>query len=294
MTILVVGDVVDDISVLPLEPVTPRTDTRAQIRMTPGGSAANTAAWLGFLGADVRFVGKAGADGAVRHSMALADFGVDARIAADPVTPTATIVLTLDDDADRTMYVDRAANGTLTNDDVPDTVWDGVTWLHVSGYTFFDPATLGVARDLLAEARHRAVPVSVDPGSVAFLREVGPEEFLRWTEGVDLVLPNAEEARLLAGSTGPFIDHDVLAEAYPHVVVTMGATGATYVGGAADGGRREQVVAPRVSVLDTTGAGDAFTAGFLAAWIGDQDPKAALAGGVGAASRCVEVRGARP
>ena len=91
MTILVVGDVVDDISVLPLEPVTPRTDTRAQIRMSPGGSAANTAAWLGFLGADVRFVGKAGADGAVRHSMALADFGVDASIAADPVTPTATI-----------------------------------------------------------------------------------------------------------------------------------------------------------------------------------------------------------
>ncbi len=294
MTILVVGDVVDDISVLPLEPVTPRTDTRAQIRMTPGGSAANTAAWLGFLGADVRFVGKAGADGAARHSMALADFGVDARIAADPVAPTATIVLTLDDDADRTMYVDRAANGTLTTDDVPESVWEGVTWLHVSGYTFFDPATLGVARNLLAEARHRNVPVSVDPGSVAFLREVGPEEFLRWTEGVDLVLPNAEEARLLAGSTGPFIDHDVLAEAYRHVVVTMGATGATYVADAAGGGRREQVVAPRVSVLDTTGAGDAFTAGFLAAWIGDRDPKTALAGGVGAASRCVEVRGARP
>ena len=41
--ILVVGDVVDDIGVLPLEPVAPRSDTRAQIRMTPGGSAANTA-----------------------------------------------------------------------------------------------------------------------------------------------------------------------------------------------------------------------------------------------------------
>lgn len=294
MTILVVGDVVDDISVLPLEPVTPRTDTRAQIRMSPGGSAANTAAWLAFLGADVRFVGKAGADGAVRHAAALADFGVDARIAADPVTPTATIVLTLDDAADRTMYVDRAANSTLASEDVPDTVWDDVAWLHLSGYTFFDPGTLGVARDLLAEARHRGVPASVDPGSVAFLREVGPEQFLRWTEGVDLVLPNAEEARLLAGSTGPFIDHDVLAAAYRHVVVTMGATGATYVEAAAAGGRREQVVAPRVSVLDTTGAGDAFTAGFLAEWTATQDPRAALARGVGAASRCVEVRGARP
>ncbi|GAA1744087.1 sugar kinase [Aeromicrobium alkaliterrae] len=290
MTVLVVGDVVDDISVLPLEPVTPRTDTRAQIRMSPGGSAANTAAWLGFLGADVRFTGRAGADGAVRHSMALADFGVDARIAADPVIPTATIVLTLDAEADRTMYVDRGANATLTTDDVPESVWDGVTWLHLSGYTFFDPATLGVARDLLAEAARRGVPSSVDPGSVAFLREVGPTAFLRWTEGVDLVVPNADEARFLTESTGPFVDHDKLAEHYPHVVVTMGATGATYVGE----GRREQVVAPRISVLDTTGAGDAFTAGFLASWLESRDPQQALAGGVGAASRCVELRGARP
>ena len=93
--------------------------------------------------------------------LAAAAFAVSATFAADPVTPTATIVLTLDDDADRTMYVDRAANGTLATEDVPDAVWDGVTWLHVSGYTFFDPATLGVARDLLAEARRRGVPASV-------------------------------------------------------------------------------------------------------------------------------------
>jgi len=294
MTILVVGDVVDDISVLPLEPVTPRTDTRAQIRMSPGGSAANTAAWLGFLGADVRFAGRAGTDGAVRHAQALADLGVDARIAADPAVPTATIVLTLDDDADRTMYVDRGANAHLTTEDVAGDVWDGVTWLHLSGYTFFDPATLGVARDLLAEARHRGVPTSVDPGSVAFLREVGAEQFLRWTAGVDLVVPNADEARLLTGSSGPFIDHEVLAATFAHVVVTMGATGATYVSGTGDDGIREQVVAPRVPVVDTTGAGDAFTAGFLAAWLETRDPRQALAGGVGAASRCVELRGARP
>ncbi|WP_442880435.1 PfkB family carbohydrate kinase, partial [Aeromicrobium sp.] len=56
--ILVVGDVVDDIGVRPLGTVNPASDTVSEIRMTAGGSAANVAAWLGHLGADVRFVGR--------------------------------------------------------------------------------------------------------------------------------------------------------------------------------------------------------------------------------------------
>ncbi|RLV57579.1 sugar kinase [Aeromicrobium phragmitis] len=288
--ILVVGDVVDDIGVRPLEPINPRSDTRAEVRMTPGGSAANTAAWLGHLGAPTRFVGKVGADGVGRHGDALANVGVEARLVPDPVLPTATIVLTLDDDADRTMFVDRAANSALGVDDLDESMWDGVEWLHLTGYTFFDPATLPVAQHLVRAARERGVGVSVDPSSTGFLRQCGVEEFLGWTVGVDLVVPNIEEARLLAGATGPFVDFDRLAEAYPHVVVTLGAMGAAYVGGDV----RTQVTAPRVPVLDTTGAGDAFTAGFLAEWVHSRDPKAALAGGSAAAERCITMRGARP
>lgn len=288
--ILVVGDVVDDIGVRPLESVNPRSDTRAEIRMTPGGSAANTAAWLGFLGADVRFFGKAGVDGADRHAAALRDFGVDPRIAADPLLPTAAIVLTLDAEADRTMYVDRAANGSLSVDDIPGDLWEDVAWFHLSGYTLFDPATRPVANELLAQARSRRIGTSIDPSSVTFLREVGAEEFFAWTAGVDLVLPNMDEARLLIGTTGAFIDFEVLTAHYPHVVVTLGGTGAAYIGEVG----REQVTAARVPVLDTTGAGDAFTAGFLAEWMQTQDPKVALAAGNGAASRCIQYRGARP
>lgn len=288
--ILVVGDVVDDIGVLPLEPVTPRSDTRSQIRMTPGGSAANTAAWLGLLGSETRFFGKAGTDGTERHAAVLRDHGVDPRIVADPVLPTATIVLTLDDEADRTMYVDRAANATLTLDDVPDDLFDGVDWLHLTGYTFFDPGTREVAVELIAEAKQRGAGVSVDPSTVAFLREVTPEAFLDWTSGADVLFPNLDEARLLVGATGPFVDFDALTRMFPHVVVTLGSMGAAYV----SGGAREQVAAPRSQVVDTTGAGDAFAAGFLAAWVARPDPHAALNGGVGAASRCVQQRGARP
>lgn len=288
--ILLVGDVVDDIGVLPLEPVAPRSDTRAQIRMTPGGSAANTAAWLGFLGAPTRFFGKVGADGVERHSAALRDHGVDPRLVADPLLPTATIVLTLDDEGDRTMYVDRAANGTLASEDLRDDLWQDVEWLHLTGYTFFDPQTRPVAIDLIAGAKERGAGVSVDPSTTAFLREATPEAFIEWTTGVDMILPNLDEARLLAGATGPFVDFDRLAALYPHVVVTLGSMGAAYVSGDV----REQIAASRMQVVDTTGAGDAFTAGFLAAWRESTDPRAALSGGIGAAGRCVQQRGARP
>ncbi len=288
--ILLAGDVVDDIGVLPLEPVTPHSDTRSQIRMTAGGSAANSAAWLGFLGAKARFFGKVGSDGFGRHGEALREHHVDPRLALDPTLPTATIVLTLDEQGDRTMFVDRAANSTLTVDDISEDLFDDVNWLHLTGYTFFDPATRPVALELIARAKKLGISVSVDPSTTAFLREVTPEVFIEWTQGVDLLMPNLEEARLLVGATGPFVDFEALAELYPHVVVTLGSMGAAYVSKTV----REQVAAARVQVVDTTGAGDAFTAGFLAAWTERPDPKTALAAGIGSASRCVQQRGARP
>ena len=127
-------------------------------------------------------------------------------------------------------------------------------------------------------------------GTTAFLREVTPEAFVDWTRDVDLLVPNLDEARLLVGATGPFVDFDALTRMYPHVVVTLGSMGAAYVAG----DTREQVAAPRVQVIDTTGAGDAFTAGFLSSWVSGRDPRAALQGGIGSASRCIQQRGARP
>jgi sugar/nucleoside kinase (ribokinase family) len=147
--ILVVGDVVDDVVVRPLTGVTHASDTDAEIRRTDGGSAGNVAAWLGHLGQDVRFVGRAGLDGARRHASSLAAYGVDARISADPDLPTATLVSLLDPTAERTMYVDRAANATLTAADLPVDVLDGVGWLHLTGYSLFDDGVRPVVLDLV-------------------------------------------------------------------------------------------------------------------------------------------------
>ena len=231
MSVLVVGDLVDDISVRVLDDVTAASDTNAEIRLRPGGSAGNVAAWLGHLGTDVVFCGRVGADAVDRHTRALADCGVKPYLAGDPDRTTATIVLQLDREGERTMFVDRGANRGLVPEDVPDEAWRDVTWLHLTGYSFFDPDTRPVAIELLAEARRRGARVSVDPSSVAFLRAAGVEEFLGWIDGVDLVFPNLDEARALVGSTGPQIDLDALAARFPHVVVTLGSMGAAYLAG---------------------------------------------------------------
>lgn len=292
------GDLVDDISVLPLEATTAASDTNAEIRMRPGGSAANVAAWLGHLGVEATFVGRAGVDGVQRHVDALVGHGVRALVAGDPDLPTATIVLQLDASGERTMFVDRGANANLAPADVPAEAWDDVDWLHLTGYSYFDAGTRPVAQAVVAEARERGIGVSIDPSTVSFLRACGGATFLEWVEGADLLLPNLEEARVLVESRGPHVDLDALASRFGAVVVTLGPMGAAFVARGADGEPvREQVTAPRTEVVDTTGAGDAFAAGFLASWIGDEqerDVHAALESGRAAAERCITRIGARP
>lgn len=271
--ILVVGDVVDDIGVRPLGAVNPASDTVSEIRMTSGGSAANVAAWLGHLGADVRFVGRCGADGVARHGAALEAYDVDARISGDPELPTATIVLTLDDAADRTMYVDRAANTTLTEADLPADIWDDVTWLHLTGYSFFDDGVRPLVLDLIAGAKARGAGVSIDPSSLGFLEAAGRDTVLDWLADADLVFPNEDEQRFLVLSGDG-------------VVLKRGPGGASFRGHA--------VPADLTDVVDTTGAGDAFCAGFLSVWTDTRDAESALLSGTRSAAACVATRGARP
>lgn len=289
--ILVVGDVVDDIVVRPLGSVNAASDTDAEIRRTAGGSAANVAAWLGHLGADVRFVGRAGVEGAARHRAALAAYGVDARVTADPDAETATIVLNLDRLGERTMFVDRAANARLSATDLPPDVLDGVGWLHLTGYSFFDETVRPAVVDVLERARRAGCGVSVDPSSAGFLSRCGAAPFLECVSGADLLLPNLLEGRFLTGLEDSWAVATALTERFPAVVLTLGADGALF---AARDGATTRVEAEPAEVVDTTGAGDAFAAGFLSLWTSSRDAHASLAAGAAAAARATSVLGARP
>src|SRR5690606_9632200 len=104
------GDLIDDVVVIPSGPVRDDTDTPSTIRFRPGGSAANTAAWLGALGASVDLVACVGRGDGLRHVEQLG--GVRAALAEHPELPTGTIVILVDGER-RHMLTERGANQAL-------------------------------------------------------------------------------------------------------------------------------------------------------------------------------------
>lgn len=294
--VLVCGDVINDILVQTRGPLVHGDDNPASIRRRPGGSAANQAAWMAKLGLDVVFAGRVGARDADSHRRELARFGVQAWLAADESAATGTIVVLVGPDGERTMITDRGANLRLRPADVPPALLDGVALLHLTGYSFFDPAPREVASGLIAQAAARGVPFTVDPGSAAFLAALAPGAFLAWTAGAAVCFPNRDEAAVLAGPVARACSDATtmavaLARHYAAVALKLGADGAML---AAGDGPPVAIPARTVMVRDTTGAGDAFCAGFLAAWLAGTGLVDATRAGAAAAAAAVSCLGGRP
>jgi ribokinase len=290
--VLVVGDLVTDVLVLPSGPLRPGSDTNAAIRMTGGGQAANTAAWLATAGADVTFACRIGDDPAGHGLLAeLRDGGVRLSATVDPGATTGTVVVLVDPSGERTMLPDRGANDRLTGADVDAALDLGAGHLHLSGYTLLGAGSHAAARHALAAARARGIRTSVDVASGALLADTGPERVLGWLAGaVDLVLANADEAAVLTGHADPSAAALALAGPDRVAVVKRGGGGAVW----AEGGEVVSVPAPTVTVVDTTGAGDAFAAGLLAALAAGGGPVEALLAGVRLGSEVAARSGARP
>lgn len=290
--VLVVGDVIDDVIVRPLETVTRDSDTRSHIVRREGGSPANLACWLAQAGAPVTFVGRVGHADVERHAGALFACGVEPRLIGDPHTQTGVIMILLEGDGGRTMFTDRGANLNLVSADVPPGLIEQAALLHLSGYSFFEEGVRAAAESLLTRARTAGVPVSIDPGSEAFLDDVGPANFLAWTSGAQLFFPNLGEARVLTGLDDPAAAARRLSRHYDVVAVTCGSKGAVIASG---GDIVGFVEADRVNEVDPTGAGDSFSAGFIAAALYDQaDPASAARAGMRLALQAISQMGARP
>jgi sugar/nucleoside kinase (ribokinase family) len=280
---VVCGDVINDILVKPLEEVARGSDTVSVIKARPGGSAANQAAWLAHLGADVVFAGRCGARDAGYHRGELSRYGVDARIAVDDEAETGSIVIMVSPDGERTMFTDRGANLRLRRSDLPAALLDGAAVLHLTGYAFFSPELAPVTLSLLADARSAGLAVTIDPGSAAFLARLEPGEFWRWTSGAAVCFPNLDEAAVLTGEGDPVSMAAQLTKHYEVVVMKLGAGGCVL---AVPGEEPVPVAARAARVQDTTGAGDAFCAAFLSRWAGVRDD---LDGLTAAAEFAVEI-----
>jgi sugar/nucleoside kinase (ribokinase family) len=290
--ILVVGDVIDDIVVLPSAALRVDTDTPATIIATPGGSAANTAAWIGWHGTPVDFVGLVGAGDAERHRAIFAEAGVTPHLRESTTRRTGTIVIIAEGEH-RTMLTDRGANDELDPAAVTDELLAQAKILHLTGYGLVNAFTPANIADLIARAHAHGVTVSLDPGSVGFISDYGPAAFRRAITGVDLLLPNLAEARLLIGQPDASATHAalVLLDVAPRVMLTDGARVVTI---ADDSGSVRELGVDDVPVVDSTGAGDAFGAGVLVALAGGQDAQAAALQGMHAAAIAVSRAGGRP
>jgi sugar/nucleoside kinase (ribokinase family) len=289
--ILVVGDTITDIIVMPEGPMVRGSDRRAIIRMKPGGSAANHAVWLGSLGMDVTFVSRVAAADLAGSISYFKTRGVNALVNGDPDLPSGVLISIVDADGERSFLTDRGANLNLSAADLPVSLLDGINQLVVSGYVFFTEGPRTAVSALMKEARERKIATAVDPASVGFLREVGPESFLKWTQGTGTIFANLDEALELTGSVDLNLQMQTLGRFYERVVIKRG------VAGAAVGSRRGvqlSMPAPMSDVVDTTGAGDAFAAAFLACELKGGALEACLKAGIAAGSEAVTNIGGQP
>jgi sugar/nucleoside kinase (ribokinase family) len=286
VTVLVVGDVATDVVVVLSGDPAPGSDRPAAIRTRGGGAGANVAARLAGLDVDVLLAGCVGADPAGTGLEAeLRSLGVRTALRTVEGAATGTIVSLVEPGGQRSMLADRGANLALRPEDLPAPPRGG--HLHLSGYTLFGPREAGLAA--LAAAAGAGCTISVDPASTAPLRAYGVERWLADTAAATLLLPNADEARLLTGCVDTADAARALSARHPAVAVSLGAEGALW---AADGELLHRPAHP-ATVVDTTGAGDAFAAGLLAAWLAGSGPAAALDAGLTLAAAVVGRPGAR-
>jgi sugar/nucleoside kinase (ribokinase family) len=258
---------VEDVIVWPGAPARHATDNACVVRRSRGGSAANVAVFASAL-MPARFIGCVGEDPAADVlASELAGHGVDVRVQRRG--RTGTIVVIVDSDGERTMYPDRAAAADLN--EVPEDWLESAAILHVPSYCFAaEPAAASVLR-LIQHAGQAGIPVSLDASSTGMIEEHGLARYLDMVESIrpSVFFANAHEARLLDVTRPQF--------AKTMTVVKNGAEPTIVT---PSGGVPSAVPVPEVlPARDSTGAGDAFAAGFLAARVHGADPVEAASAG---------------
>jgi sugar/nucleoside kinase (ribokinase family) len=293
LDVLVVGDLMADVVAAMSRPLARDSDTPASVTTHGGGSAANVAAWLAVQGVRTTYVGRVGIDVLGQDAVArLAAGGVDvAHVQHDPTRPTGTCVVLVEPGGERSMLPDAGANDSLAPADLPAALFRPGRHLHLSGYTLLRGGSRDAGLRALARAFDSGMTVSVDPSSEALLAAWGAARFLEATRGVHLLLPNDDEARCLTGTATAAQAAEALAATYGEVVVKLGRDGALWQRGFITAKASAERTA---DVVDTTGAGDAFAAGFLATWLLHPEPESALAAGNRLAARAIGHLGARP
>jgi sugar/nucleoside kinase (ribokinase family) len=246
MLVCSLGDLLLDVVVRPDRGLVRGSDVRARTRVTVGGQAANVAAWVAALGGRARFVGKRADDEGSRVAVAaLERCGVE--VVGPVVGGDSGIVVSLvGADGERTMASFRGVAADLAPDEI-DPGWLACDHLYVSGYALGDEPMRAAAHHAILAAREHGARVTIDLAATTVVEAVGRTALrdLIAQLSPDAVFCNEDENEAIGGALEG-----------PVWIVKRGSGGASIDG--------EQFAAEPVErVVDTTGAGDAFAAGWI-------------------------------
>jgi sugar/nucleoside kinase (ribokinase family) len=199
------------------------------------------------------------------------------------------VVVLVDPTGERTMFPDNGANSGLHIGDLPEL--DGYNAVYLSGYSPLDPLSRPGVLAMVSKIKEAGLPIYFDPASVGGMMEVPLDEVKSWIRLMDVILLNEEEAIYLTGETDPEKALESLLHDCETVIIKRGSQGAI---GKTRGSILVSVPAISTEVVDTTGAGDSFAAGFIAHYTTTKNMQHGLEAGAAVAARCVAIVGARP
>ena len=264
-------------------------DTRTVISTHGGGAGGNVASWLAVLGNDVTMVGRIGDDAA--GSAITSEFDALGISYGDIVKVglhTGVVICLVDPSGERTMLADNGANAGLVISDLPSL--DGVDAIYVTGYALLAPASRPGVLAMIHAINLRDIPIIFDPATVGGMKDVPIEEILSWCTLMDTVIMNEEEAIYLSGSSDIEAALDFFLEHAPRAIIKRGSQGAI---GRERRGELVTVIAQATQVVDTTGAGDSFAAGFIDAFRSRSNFAPAIERASAVAAHCVAIVCAR-
>jgi sugar/nucleoside kinase (ribokinase family) len=293
INVLCIGDVMLDviarINVSP-QKINFGSDTASRISTSSGGAAGNVAAWLTRTDARSTIVSHVGDDPAGAAIIAEFDaLGVSHGDLVIPGETSGVVVVLVDSSGERTMFPDKGANSRLTAQDLPDL--NSFQAVYISGYALLNPLARDGVLAMIEKIKADGLPIYFDPASVGAMKDVADKELHNWFSMMDVLFLNEEESIYLTGSVDIERALNYLLDFSQVVVIKRGSAGAI---AKARGFDSISLPAFAATVVDTTGAGDSFAAGFIASYSKNHDLTAALQAGGELAAGCVAIVGGRP
>ena len=287
--VLCIGDLALDVIAQLKEPINYGNDTASRISTHPGGQAANVSTWITRTNTKAQLVARVGNDPVGFALISDLDkYGVEHMNLMRSGRPTGVVVILVDANGERTMFPDNGANADLEVNDLPPL--DDIDAAYLSGYALLDFRSRDAVLAMVKKIKEAGIPIFFDPTTTGAMKIVSREEVLSWVALMDGILLNAEEALYLGDSTQIELAEENLKEYTPLVVIKLGSRGAM----ALFNDQSVRVAAVTTNVVDTTGAGDSFAAGFIPMWLETRELEKALSAGTALAAKCVATVGARP